>query len=84
MMLKLTSMLSLLIIGCMTCVLSIVQEVLRIKSEHPNDSHCIVNDRVKGRLKVTRAFGAGFLKQVCDLYDFLILIPLTAAVLYLS
>ncbi|CAO2819549.1 unnamed protein product [Amaranthus hypochondriacus] len=45
------------------CAVSIVQEVLRIKSEHPNDSHCIVNDRVKGRLKVTRAFGAGFLQQ---------------------
>ncbi|KAL2348257.1 hypothetical protein Fmac_002257 [Flemingia macrophylla] len=38
-------------------------EVIRIKNEHPDDSHCIVNDRVKGRLKVTRAFGAGFLKQ---------------------
>lgn len=43
-----------------------LQEVLRIKEEHPNDSHCIVNDRVKGRLKVTRAFGAGYLKQVCS------------------
>lgn len=43
----------------------LLQEVIRIKSEHPDDSHCIVNDRVKGRLKVTRAFGAGFLKQVC-------------------
>ncbi|GMH26750.1 hypothetical protein Nepgr_028593 [Nepenthes gracilis] len=42
---------------------SIEEEVLRIKSEHSDDSHCIVNDRVKGRLKVTRAFGAGFLKQ---------------------
>ncbi|XP_068649918.1 protein phosphatase 2C 29-like [Aristolochia californica] len=42
---------------------SIVEEVLRIKAEHPDDSQCIVNDRVKGRLKVTRAFGAGFLKQ---------------------
>ncbi|KAH9604465.1 hypothetical protein KSS87_016918 [Heliosperma pusillum] len=38
-------------------------EVKRIKREHPDDNHCIVNDRVKGRLKVTRAFGAGFLKQ---------------------
>ncbi|WMV43409.1 hypothetical protein MTR67_036794 [Solanum verrucosum] len=38
-------------------------EVIRIKSEHPDDSNCIVNGRVKGRLKVTRAFGAGFLKQ---------------------
>ncbi|GAB2296472.1 hypothetical protein Dimus_030587 [Dionaea muscipula] len=42
---------------------SIKEEVLRIKNEHPDDSRCIVNDRVKGRLKVTRAFGAGFLKQ---------------------
>ncbi|CAL9234650.1 unnamed protein product [Arabidopsis halleri] len=38
-------------------------EVTRIKKEHPDDNHCIVNDRVKGRLKVTRAFGTGFLKQ---------------------
>ncbi|CDY31682.1 BnaA05g08650D [Brassica napus] len=42
---------------------SIEDEVTRIKNEHPDDMHCIVNDRVKGRLKVTRAFGAGFLKQ---------------------
>ncbi|KAL9687822.1 hypothetical protein QQ045_032229 [Rhodiola kirilowii] len=42
---------------------SIKEEVLRIKSELQDDSQCIVNDRVKGRLKVTRAFGAAFLKQ---------------------
>ncbi|KAG9150455.1 hypothetical protein Leryth_010842 [Lithospermum erythrorhizon] len=42
---------------------SIEEEVARIKNEHPDDCNCIVNDRVKGRLKVTRAFGAGFLKQ---------------------
>ncbi|XP_052169851.1 protein phosphatase 2C 29-like isoform X2 [Diospyros lotus] len=42
---------------------SIEEEITRIKKEHPDDSQCIVNDRVKGRLKVTRAFGAGFLKQ---------------------
>ena len=41
-----------------------VQEVRRIKNEHPDDPSAIVNDRVKGSLKVTRAFGAGFLKQV--------------------
>jgi hypothetical protein len=41
-----------------------VQEVQRIRREHPDDDQCIVNDRVKGRLKVTRAFGAGYLKQV--------------------
>lgn len=40
------------------------QEVRRIKDEHPDDSCAVVNDRVKGSLKVTRAFGAGFLKQV--------------------
>ena len=37
---------------------------MRIKNEHPDDDQCIVNGRVKGRLKVTRSFGAGFLKQV--------------------
>ncbi|KAK2356486.1 putative protein phosphatase 2C [Trifolium repens] len=42
---------------------SVEEEIIRIKNEHPDDPHCIVNDRVKGRLKVTRAFGAGFLKQ---------------------
>lgn len=33
--------------------------------EHPDDPLAIEKDRVKGYLKVTRAFGAGFLKQVC-------------------
>jgi hypothetical protein len=41
-----------------------LQEVQRIKSEHPDDACAVINDRVKGSLKVTRAFGAGFLKQV--------------------
>lgn len=41
------------------------QEVHRIKNEHPDDAGALMNDRVKGSLKVTRAFGAGFLKQVC-------------------
>ncbi|XP_074277214.1 putative protein phosphatase 2C 4 [Silene latifolia] len=39
------------------------EEVQRIKKEHPDDPSAVVNDRVKGSLKVTRAFGAGFLKQ---------------------
>ncbi|XWS49232.1 hypothetical protein CRYUN_Cryun13aG0146200 [Craigia yunnanensis] len=51
---------------------SIEEEVIRIKNEHPDDSQCIVNDRVKGRLKVTRAFGAGFLKKVLS-HDFSLL-----------
>ncbi|KAG9128791.1 hypothetical protein Leryth_009574 [Lithospermum erythrorhizon] len=42
---------------------SIQEEVQRIRSEHQEDDAAIVNDRVKGSLKVTRAFGAGFLKQ---------------------
>ncbi|KAI8523814.1 hypothetical protein RHMOL_Rhmol13G0101300 [Rhododendron molle] len=42
---------------------SIDEEVKRIKNEHPDDACAVVNDRVKGSLKVTRAFGAGFLKQ---------------------
>lgn len=40
------------------------QEVDRIRNEHPEDACAVMNDRVKGSLKVTRAFGAGFLKQV--------------------
>lgn len=40
------------------------QEVSRIRNEHPDDASAVINDRVKGSLKVTRAFGAGFLKQV--------------------
>ncbi|KAL8260411.1 hypothetical protein R6Q59_028364 [Mikania micrantha] len=42
---------------------SIQEEVQRIKSEHMDDSGALMNDRVKGSLKVTRAFGAGFLKK---------------------
>ncbi|KAL8152692.1 hypothetical protein V2J09_010452 [Rumex salicifolius] len=39
------------------------EEVQRIKCEHPDDHGVVTNDRVKGSLKVTRAFGAGFLKN---------------------
>ncbi|WOG95634.1 hypothetical protein DCAR_0414960 [Daucus carota subsp. sativus] len=42
---------------------SVEEEVQRIKSEHRDDSSAIIKDRVKDFLKVTRAFGAGFLKQ---------------------
>ncbi|KAK3206256.1 hypothetical protein Dsin_020302 [Dipteronia sinensis] len=42
---------------------SVEEEVQRIKNEHPDDACALMNDRVKGSLKVTRAFGAGFLKQ---------------------
>ena len=45
-------------------IFSAFQEVQRIKNEHPDDACALLNDRVKGSLKVTRAFGAGFLKQV--------------------
>ncbi len=43
--------------------------MLRIKAEHPNDENAISNNRVKGQLKVTRAFGAGFLKQVGSIHS---------------
>lgn len=42
---------------------SIDEEIIRIKEEHPDDNQAVLNDRVKGQLKVTRAFGAGFLKK---------------------
>lgn len=40
------------------------QEVRRIRSQHLNDRDAIDNHRVKGKINVTRAFGAGYLKQV--------------------
>jgi hypothetical protein len=46
-----------------------MQEVRRIRNEHPDDPAAISKDRVKGSLKVTRAFGAGFLKQVSFAFD---------------
>ncbi|KAF3330513.1 hypothetical protein FCM35_KLT03867 [Carex littledalei] len=42
---------------------AVYQEVRRIRSEHLDDPCPISKGRVKGTLKVTRAFGAGFLKQ---------------------
>uniref|UniRef100_M4ELU6 protein-serine/threonine phosphatase n=1 Tax=Brassica campestris TaxID=3711 RepID=M4ELU6_BRACM len=42
---------------------NVQEEVRRIRNEHSDDPLAIENGRVKGYLKVTRAFGAGFLKQ---------------------
>jgi hypothetical protein len=42
----------------------VMQEVMRIRRQHLNDRSAIVYGRVKGNLNVTRAFGAGYLKQV--------------------
>ncbi|KZV53395.1 putative protein phosphatase 2C 23-like [Dorcoceras hygrometricum] len=42
---------------------SVREEVRRIRNAHPDDAFAVYNERVKGSLKVTRAFGAGFLKQ---------------------
>ncbi|XP_057778910.1 probable protein phosphatase 2C 4 [Salvia miltiorrhiza] len=42
---------------------SVREEVRRIRYAHLDDAFAVVNNRVKGSLKVTRAFGAGFLKQ---------------------
>lgn len=62
----------LLILACFS-----LQEVQRIKKEHRDDASALVNDRVKGSLKVTRAFGAGFLKQVrMDILRFMTLFGL--------
>lgn len=36
----------------------------RVAREHPADANAIVGRRVKGKLRVTRAFGAGYLKSV--------------------
>lgn len=49
-----------------------MQEVSRIKAEHVDDPQAILNDRVKGQLKVTRAFGAGFLKKVSSIQIYIL------------
>ncbi|KAK8947607.1 putative protein phosphatase 2C 66 [Platanthera guangdongensis] len=38
----------------------LIQEVCRIKKGYPENASAIVNDRVKGYLKVERVFGAGW------------------------
>ncbi|KAL5209541.1 hypothetical protein ABZP36_005164 [Zizania latifolia] len=47
---------------------SVEEEVSRIRAEHTDDPQSVFNDRVKGQLKVTRAFGAGFLKKQLTLH----------------
>ncbi|XP_028773053.1 probable protein phosphatase 2C 4 [Neltuma alba] len=42
---------------------NVKEEVQRIRREHPDDPSAVTKGRVKGHLNVTRAFGAGFLKQ---------------------
>eukprot|EP00249_Psilotum_nudum_P019013 c27063_g1_i1 orf=494-2260(+) len=44
-------------------VLEEEKEKQRILAEHPDDPSTIVAGRVKGKLKLTRAFGAGYLKK---------------------
>lgn len=38
-------------------------ERARLLNEHPDDSTCIIAGKIKGKLKVTRAFGVGYLKK---------------------
>ncbi|KAK8338734.1 hypothetical protein V6Z12_A09G271900 [Gossypium hirsutum] len=38
-------------------------EKTRLLSEHPDDSMPVIAGKVKGKLKVTRAFGVGYLKK---------------------
>ncbi|MCO5597584.1 hypothetical protein L7F22_051663 [Adiantum nelumboides] len=44
-------------------VLAERSEKERVLAEHPDDPHPIIADRVKGKIKLTRAFGAGYLKK---------------------
>lgn len=39
-------------------------EKARVQREHPDDPMTVVAGKVKGKLKVTRAFGVGYLKKV--------------------
>lgn len=48
-------------------------EKARVLCEHPDDPAAIVAGKVKGKLKVTRAFGVGYLKKVEIIFTFLML-----------
>jgi serine/threonine protein phosphatase PrpC len=39
-------------------------EYQKLIADHPNDSSVVRGNKIKGKLKVTRAFGVGYLKQV--------------------
>ncbi|KAG6470345.1 hypothetical protein ZIOFF_071412 [Zingiber officinale] len=39
------------------------KEFMRLMSEHPDDSTTITGRKVKGKLRLTRAFGVGYLKM---------------------
>ncbi|CAH2060217.1 unnamed protein product [Thlaspi arvense] len=43
---------------------NVEEEVDRIRKEHPDDANAVSNERVKGSLKVTRAFGAEAVSEV--------------------
>ncbi|KAF0894193.1 hypothetical protein E2562_035707 [Oryza meyeriana var. granulata] len=38
-------------------------EYQKLLADHPNESSVVMGNRIKGKLKVTRAFGVGYLKQ---------------------
>lgn len=42
---------------------------MQLLKDHLDDPSTIVFDRVKGKLKVTRAFGVGYLKRVWKITD---------------
>lgn len=42
-------------------------ERMRLLSEHPDDPKTIVHGKVKGKLRLTRAFGVGYLKEVASI-----------------
>ena len=42
------------------------EECKRVIADHPDDPLPITNGRLKGKLKLTRAFGVGYLKQVYE------------------
>jgi serine/threonine protein phosphatase PrpC len=45
-------------------------EYQKLLADHPNDASVVMGDKVKGKLKVTRAFGVGYLKQVTYIHIF--------------
>jgi pyruvate dehydrogenase phosphatase len=63
--------------------INVAVERERVVREHPDDPFVITGGRLKGKLRVTRAVGAGYLKKVSLVHRYLNLVTVCFALLNL-
>ncbi len=63
--------------------INVAVERERVVREHPDDPFVITGGRLKGKLRVTRAVGAGYLKKVSLVHGYLNLVTVCFALLNL-